>query len=235
MGKKKHEAPEGAGEGWLVSYCDMISLLVTFFLMMMTFSTSDKGDVKAIGVGLLKGRGGVFPNLTGFGPPIEIDRSMLTNLARDLDVHRAADTERRVVLDAAVDGLAIEFGSECSFAVGSFEASEALASELAKLGPLLAKHDQLVLVEGHTDSKESETHDVERLGLERASEAARVLLASSKLRPEQLQVSSLGSTKLRAVESTALGRKLNRRVTLRVLAVTSDHALGWAGAKERDR
>lgn len=235
MGKKKHEVPEGAGEGWLVSYCDMISLLVTFFLMMMTFSTSDKGDVKAIGVGLLKGRGGVFPNLTGFGPPIEIDRSMLENLARDLDLHRAADTERRVVLDAAVDGLAIEFGSECSFAVGSFEVSATLAAELAKLAPLLAKHDQLVLVEGHTDTSEEESHDVERLGLERASEAARVLLASSRLRPDQVQISSLGSTKLRAVEGTALGRKLNRRVALRVLAVTRTHALGWAGAGDDGR
>ena len=49
-------------ESWLVSYCDMISLLVTFFLMMMTFSTKEKFDVKETGVGLLRGRGGIWQN-----------------------------------------------------------------------------------------------------------------------------------------------------------------------------
>jgi hypothetical protein len=44
----------------------MISLLVTFFVMLMSFSTSSKGDIKSAGVGILKGRGGVFPNLTGY-------------------------------------------------------------------------------------------------------------------------------------------------------------------------
>ena len=48
MAKKKPEEPAHS-ESWLVSYCDMISLLVTFFLMMMTFSTKEKFDVKEAG------------------------------------------------------------------------------------------------------------------------------------------------------------------------------------------
>jgi outer membrane protein OmpA-like peptidoglycan-associated protein len=199
--------------------------------MMMTFSTSNSGDIKAIGVGLLKGRGGVFPNLTGYGPPIDIDESTLSNLSKDLDIHRAADRERRVVLDAALDGLSIEFGSECSFAPGSFEVVDALDAEIAKLAPLLGKYDQLILVEGHADTKEAEDHDAERLGLERARAAAKALLAHGRLAEGQVQIASLGATRLRAVEGTALGRKLNRRVDVRVLAVTRDHALGWAGAE----
>jgi chemotaxis protein MotB len=229
---KKAQEEHGGGEGWLVSYCDMISLLVTFFLMMMTFSTSSSAEVTAVGVGLLKGRGGIFPNLTGYGPAIDIDQSMLANLSTDLDKQRAADKDGRVVLDAALDGLAIDFGSECSFAPGSFDPNEALLGELGKLGAMLGKYDQLVLVEGHVDGKEAETRDAERLGLERAVVAARTLLDAGSLRPDQVQISSAGATKLRAVETTALGRKLNRRVGVRVLAVTRDHALGWAGGAE---
>ena len=42
MAKKKKqqedEAPPGAPE-WIVTFSDMISLLVTFFILLMTFST----------------------------------------------------------------------------------------------------------------------------------------------------------------------------------------------------
>ncbi|MCE9593718.1 MAG: OmpA family protein [Planctomycetes bacterium] len=229
---KKAQEEHGGGEGWLVSYCDMISLLVTFFLMMMTFSTSSSGDVKSVGVGLLKGRGGVFPNLTGYGPAIDVDQSTVSNLSSDLDKQRSKDDKNRVVLDAALDGLAIDFGSECSFAPGSFAVNDALQDELAKLGKMLGKYDQLVLVEGHVDGKEAETRDAERLGLERAVVAAHALLDAGSLRPDQVQIASAGASKLRAVEGSALGRKLNRRVGVRVLAVTREHALGWAGGSQ---
>src|SRR6187397_2286014 len=56
MARKKKPEEHSHSESWLVSYCDMISLLVTFFLMMMTFSTKDTADVREVGVGLLKGR-----------------------------------------------------------------------------------------------------------------------------------------------------------------------------------
>lgn len=232
---KKRQEEGGGGEGWLVSYCDMISLLVTFFLMMMTFSTSDFGDVKAVGVGLLNGRGGIFPNLTGYGPPIELDPSLLARLSRDVDRLRTADDERRMVLDAAVDGLAIEFGSECSFAPGSSAPTAALREELAELAPVLGQYDQLILVEGHVDSRETEEHEPDGLGLARALAAADALLASGALAADQVQVSSAGASKLRAVEGTALGRRLNRRVGLRVLAVTREHAVEWAGVAAEER
>ena len=85
---KKHDEPEGGGEGWLVSYCDMISLLVTFFLMMMTFSTSSKGDVKSVGVGILKGRGGVFPNLTGYPAGDAPPEPILNSIAEAIEGQR---------------------------------------------------------------------------------------------------------------------------------------------------
>ena len=46
MGRRKKPEEHSHSESWLVSYCDMISLLVTFFLMMMTFSTKDTADVR---------------------------------------------------------------------------------------------------------------------------------------------------------------------------------------------
>ena len=49
MARKKKPEEHSHGESWLVSYCDLISLLVTFFLMMMTFSSKSTGDLEQIG------------------------------------------------------------------------------------------------------------------------------------------------------------------------------------------
>ena len=62
MARQKKPEEHGHSESWLVSYCDMISLLVTFFLMMMTFSTKDNMTFKEASLGLLRGRGGIWKN-----------------------------------------------------------------------------------------------------------------------------------------------------------------------------
>src|ERR1700741_1980424 len=118
MGRKKHEAPEGAGEGWVISYCDMVSLLVTFFLMMLTFSTKDTGEVTDVGVGILKGKGGVMPKLRGL--------SMYSTL----------------------DGLSLRFNERCSFAPGSAEPEPELRTNLERLAAILARHQLLCVIEG---------------------------------------------------------------------------------------
>src|SRR5687767_15441938 len=100
----------------------MISLLVTFFLMMMTFSTSSKGDVKSAGVGILKGRGGVFPNLTGYPAGDAPALPILNTIADAIEGQRGlGGLENALALSPEIDGLTIQFGEDCSFAPGSAE------------------------------------------------------------------------------------------------------------------
>jgi chemotaxis protein MotB len=231
MGRKKHVEEAGAGEGWLVSYCDMISLLVTFFLMMMTFSTSSKGDIKTTGVGLLKGRGGIFPNLSGSEPPQAIDPTVLEKMSKDLDsLRQSGGSKNQLGLNPMLDGLAIEFDSECSFAPGSSEPNEKLRGNLEELGKKLGRYDQLIVVEGHADDAELDGSDAERLSGQRALAAAKILLSvGSAIARDQIQVAAQGSKRPRATDGSALGRRMNRRVEVRVLAVTRNKALASTG------
>jgi len=226
MARKKH-LEDGHSESWLVSYCDMISLLVTFFLMMMTFSTKDSGDIKEIGVGLLKGRGGVWPSLKGSSFTQEIDPEVIAALAEDLDGLNAPDGSTSVAFQPVLDGLLVHFSQDACFAPGSVEIHPALERNLKSLARVLARFDQLAVVEGSTDASPEDVRDFaspEALGAARAQAAARVMLSSSTLVPEQLQIASPGRARPRSEHDTAASRATGRRVEVRILSLSRSRA-----------
>ena len=222
---KKHDEPEGGGEGWLVSYCDMISLLVTFFLMMMTFSTSSKGDVKSAGVGILKGRGGIFPNLTGCPAGNAPREKVLDEIADALENYRTTGgLEGALALTPELDGLAIQFSEECSFAPGSAELTPALRRQLENVGKAVQTYTHLIVVEGHTDDRFKPTRDspdAGALSAARAVAAARVLIDSGYVPADLLQIAGKGGDRPRRPNDTALDRTWNRRVEVRLISLAS--------------
>ncbi len=233
---KKHAEEPGGGEGWLVSYCDMISLLVTFFLMMMTFSTSSNGDIKSAGVGILKGRGGVFPNLTGYpagsAPPLPV----VSTIANALDAERSqGGLKDALALSPELDGLAIQFGEDCSFAPGSAELTPALNAMLVKVGKAVQTYTHLIVVEGHTDDRFKPTRDYpdpEALSAARAVAAARVLVESGRVPAHLLQIAGRGGERPRRKNDTAVDRIWNRRVEVRLISIAArDSSANFGGGR----
>jgi chemotaxis protein MotB len=223
---KRHKKPDEVshGESWLVSYCDMISLLVTFFLMMLTFSTKTSDDVREVGLQMLGGGGGV---LEGRTLPVgeRLDRTAVAGLAEDL----AGFLELRGVDEAASirrvkDGFSIAFDVDSSFEEGSAAPTAALVANLRELAPILGKWTQLVVVDGFVEGNFQPTADfpsVESLGLARAAAAADILVASTKIPRAKLQIATAGTALPRAEESTPLGRASNRRVEIRIVSLAA--------------
>ena len=231
---KKHAEEHGGGEGWLVSYCDMISLLVTFFLMMMTFSTSSKGDVKSAGVGILKGRGGVFPNMTGCPAGDAPALPILNSIADAIESQRGSGgLKDALALSPEVDGITIQFGEDCSFAPGSAELTPALRKMLENVGKAVQTYTHLIVVEGHTDDRFKATldyPDAEALSAARAVAAAHVLIASGRVPADLLQIAGRGSERPRRTNDTALDRTWNRRVEVRLIALAARESSANFGA-----
>jgi chemotaxis protein MotB len=230
MSHKRKKKPEehAHSESWLVSYCDMISLLVTFFLMMMTFSTKSSDDVREIGLSILHGGGGGLEGHTlPFGE--RLDRDAVAALARDL----GAFLEKRGIDEAATirpakDGFSIGFDIDSSFETGSAEPPPALVLNLRELAPVLAHWTQIVVVDGFVEGDFAPTSrypDAASLGIARASAAADILLASAKINPAQLQIASPGLGNERANESSEIGRASNRRVEIRIVSLAAPHKM----------
>src|SRR5262245_47340727 len=110
----------------------MISLLVTFFLMMMTFSTHDQFDVKEAGVGLLHGGGGVWKNPVCTATESQIDADTISRLSRNLS-ELVDEQKEHVSLRSVSDGFTISFDLASSFEPGAAELSPVLRANLERL------------------------------------------------------------------------------------------------------
>src|SRR5258706_13651075 len=48
MAKKKRGAAHGGGHGWYVSFADLMGLMMSFFVMLVAFSTTDNNKLKIV-------------------------------------------------------------------------------------------------------------------------------------------------------------------------------------------
>jgi len=252
MGKIEDEAPAGAPE-WIVTFSDMISLLVTFFVMLMSFSSMDESQEMVISAAFSNASSGVVENDDGHTPqePPEDDRMSATHPLRGANQpHSRPDEElsenlaemgqkssaEHLELDLSqiVDGLQIHFGRPGSFAPGSATVNPVLAAQLGELGRILQHYQHLVLIEGFTDSefKPTPTYpSAEALAGARARAAAETMLAASDLSPELIQVAGLGASRPAASNETAGGRTDNRRIEVRVISLKRGRSTNRGGGE----
>ncbi|MEM7309989.1 MAG: OmpA family protein [Planctomycetota bacterium] len=248
MAKKKkkaeEEAPAGAPE-WIVTFTDMISLLVTFFVLLMTFSSLDNRELLKVDSWLsrsdqmLQEKHGSVPQEV-----LRVERIVATDLRRgavrphvrpreelldniDEMGQKLTDEHIEVDLQEHPDGLVIEFGDETCFAPGSTELPDELKKSLIELGRVVEHYPYLVVIEGFTDGgfRPTATYDsAEAISCTRASKAAAYLLQETGMDPKMVQVSGLGATRPRADDETVEGRRLNRRVQARILSLSKVRA-----------
>ncbi len=242
--KKEREPdpqPPGAPE-WVVTFTDMISLLVTFFVLLMTFSSMEEYDVLRY-QSLVHGTRGTIDNKNGPRVVENLEQDIIADthpLDGALDPHaRPAEElpEERTLegsaqnsdtvevdLNQIGDGLLITWDSDASYGVGSLEPNARLTEALAKVGEVLRHYPHLIVIEGHTASDYtpgSKYADAAAFSLARAQRAAEILCASSGITLERIQLAGYGAERPRSLNDSVAGRKSNRRIELRVLSVPS--------------
>jgi len=147
------------------------------------------------------------------------------------------ETPEHLALDLSdvVDGMQIHFGRGASFAPGSIELAPELRDQLGELGRVLEHYQHLVLIEGFTDSEFKPTPQYptdKALAGARARAAAEAMLSASNLSAELVQVAGLGSERPKSSNETASGRTDNRRVEVRVIALSRTRKAG-SGEEQR--
>jgi chemotaxis protein MotB len=256
MAKDKKKRPEDDGPEvpeWIVTFSDMISLLVTFFVLLMTFSSLEEDDVIRV-KGAMVGTRGLIEDTVGTDmvkPPADLvskadpirglrDRHSRPPEELPDDVakfgEKQQDDQVEVDLARLGDGLAFGFGPDCHFKPGSAEVPPALAERAAELAGILAYYPYMVLVEGFTDGAfkpSSRYPDAESLALARAAAVADIMTGTSDLQPMKVLVAGPGSERPVASDETPIGRQQNRRVEVRVLTLESSRATYLTAERQR--
>jgi chemotaxis protein MotB len=233
-GKKKKCPPEGAAD-WLLTYGDMTTLLLTFFIMLFTTAEIDGSKLQLIiaafqGLGVLEGG-----NTLEAGTLAELGHTIMQLPSQESG--RALDTARKQAISQfqpeikseqiriSVDerGLIISLAADSFFRSASaeidIEASRTLLQRVA--GLLNALDGKKYAIEGHTDSLPTDPAGEWQTNWELSTErATNVLhyLTDFGVDDRNFRVVGYADTQPLARNDTEEGRAINRRIDIVVLS-----------------
>lgn len=215
-------ADQGLVGAWLLSYVDIISLLVALFVVLLSLSQYDKPSYRSM-IDSLQGAARSAPVLKAPPriSPLPISRPEKPAVDRRVAVISSLrDSVAGAGMSDDVDIRQLEGGVEISiretvlFPSGVADLVTNGEVLLAALSPVFAKGDYALSVEGHTDAVPIASDRFPsnwELSSARASSVVRFLIGKG-IDPTRLTVVGHGETQPIATNDTAEGRARNRRV-----------------------
>jgi len=226
MNGRRRPVPEEPGDipSWLMTYGDLMSLLLVFFVLLVSFSTiqetkfHEAADSLRGAFGLMSSPPTVLqlPEVAA-ARELARERQEATDSARELEQSLlAAGLDREVDIEVTERGVAIRVNAPFLFASGRADLRPEAQTLLASLGGFLARFPHPVRVEGHTDAVPISTARFGsnwELSAARAVAVARAFQAAG-LAPERLSAAGYGEHRPVASNETPEERARNRRVEI---------------------
>ncbi|MFO8065104.1 MAG: flagellar motor protein MotB [Spirochaetia bacterium] len=239
MPKKKKCPPEGAAD-WLLTYGDMVTLLLTFFVLLYTTAEVDGYQLRLVlsafpGLGtreggntLSEGRLAELGNTIESLPSVQRGRALDEARRQAVSIFEPEVRSNEVRITQDERGLVISLASDAFFESASAEVNIEESREVfIKLSELLqsdAVEDRKFRIEGHTDNiptdPQGEWETNWELSTARSLSVLR-LLRDYGVPEERFQVMGLADTVPLVSNDTAEGRAYNRRVD--VIILTEGH------------
>ena len=234
--KRKRPVEEGA-PSWMVTYGDMTTLLLTFFILMFTTAEIDGAELRMIlaafqGLGSLTGG-----NTLQVGKLAELGHTIMALPSREAgkSLDKARQTAisqfqpelrtKKVRVKEDERGLVISLAADAFFAPASaeinFEEARPVLQKAAALMRTEAMMGRRFRIEGHTDSIPTDPAGEYFTNWELSSgRAVNILhaLVDYGVNESQCQVAGFADTVPLASNDTAEGRAYNRRVDIVLLA-----------------
>ena len=219
MKKNSKDSEEKAGK-WLATFNDMVTLLLTFFVLVLSMSKLDVAKVKeavyAINDALGMLSSAEMGDIKAFEPfiiPIRNRRSSFSEKKRELAEH----IDKIGNMDAKVieGGVSIILKEKLFFKTGMSEIEEKNYSSLKNLSSILQKTDCQIRVEGHTDDVPIENKRFPsnwELSVARAVNVVKYFISKGNISPERLSATGYGDSKPLYPNVSDHNRELNRRV-----------------------
>jgi chemotaxis protein MotB len=226
--KRKHDEHENL-ERWLLTYADLITLLLAFFIVMYSMSKVDAkkfGKMSEALSGVLKGgtvvikRGDQVGTLPGGGVlSIGHLQSIQESIKRDLE---KSGKDKLISSEISERGLVIHIMESALFKAGSADL-EPKAKEILDLVALhIGNLPNHVRIEGHTDNrpiKNTKYPSNWELSSARATEVVRFFTDGHGIDPKRVSALGYGEYRPMAANNTDENRAKNRRVDVVVLTM----------------
>ncbi|NLK97226.1 MAG: OmpA family protein [Epulopiscium sp.] len=250
--KPEEEVKQGAPE-WMNTYGDMVTLLLTFFILLFSMSTVDIAKFRAF-INSMEGSIGILPGGSTIGDGSEIGNGI--NQLPDLEKLLSETTEKMNLksleelkkmhsdlenyiqennLTEKVDAklgdyyVTLTFKDGVLFDTGKANLKPEAIEVLDKLGIQLSKYpNNRIRFEGHTDNVPIRTAQFPsnwELSAARAIAVAKYYIDELSFNPKQFSTEGFGEYSPIADNSTAEGRAKNRRVEIKILSEYASYAV----------
>ncbi|MCJ8501277.1 flagellar motor protein MotB [Desulfatitalea alkaliphila] len=226
----KPKQEKGAAK-WVVTFADLMSLLLCFFVLLLSFSEIDRQKYKQVAGSLLNAFGvqrkervmempkGMKIIAKDFDQQI-IETRIREDLGREIDDMLSTQLESfndQVDLEVDENQILLRFMGESTFESGRDEIRDQLKPLLRDLARVLAKEPGDIVVSGHTDNvpiRGGRYPTNLRLSIARAAAVAEFMLSNSDMDPGRVSTMGFGEYRPIATNETGRGREKNRRVEI---------------------
>ncbi|NRA97743.1 MAG: OmpA family protein [Planctomycetes bacterium] len=222
---------------WIVTFGDLISLLVTFFILLYTFSAVDQDKFRRV-AGTLTGSLGVMTDpmqkskrnllITTVPPTVRTDLRGSDHLPNRKEIEDAVNDkiqdpsvfDQKVDMEGLSDGMRIRLDGDHFFAPGRTTLDPNGREVLLEIARFFEKEPVRLVIESHTDTLTPTVGGGDgAMALTRrtAREMARTIVLEGGWDASRVGACAMGSSASIAENDTATGRRRNRRIEIRVI------------------
>jgi chemotaxis protein MotB len=226
MERKKKKGEEAGAPAWMVTYGDMMTLLLCFFVMLVSMSSIQDSKFKKA-MGSLRGALGVMnfdsaiiemeslPVPNRFQQEIERIREEFEEFE---EFEELAGLEDKIEISETDKGMLIRMANPLLYGSGNSSMKEEGRKVLSELSKILINLDAVIRIEGHTDNIPIHNEEFSSNWELSSSRAVRVLtfLTENGIAGENLMAVGCGEYKPLVSNDSEENRAKNRRVEIYV-------------------
>ena len=232
-GKNKEESYQDPN-GWMVTFSDLSTLLLTFFVLLLSMSSMDDRTLKSMFTNFTSACGILYFKEYGeiYRPKEVLIESLYESLQEVLTVKRSEDpvveevskTKSNVFgkvggleIDEFHKGFKLVFGHQLLFEPGSAKIKEEMKPLLEKISKFISTSAYQVYIDGHTDNSpinQANYSSNEDLSIARAFTIRNHLMSLDNISPDLISLTGYGDIKPVASNDLPGGREKNRRVEI---------------------
>lgn len=233
MKRKIGQIERKGAPAWMTTYGDMVTLLLTFFVLLYSFSSVDSAKWQNL-VGALSGGSGVLENIAttpsdGSYETLQMQLNDFQNLYNQLEKYVDENgLDSHVEMSKTDNEIRMRFVDNVLFDSGSANLKPMAEDILTKITQAFLAYDdsiQMVRIEGHTDNVAINTAAFPsnwELSTARAVETLRFLIENQNLQPSKVSAVGYGEYHPIGDNNTEEGRSKNRRVDFVIARTGSD-------------
>lgn len=246
MSRRKRGKGEGVnGEGWLQTYADTVTLLLTFFVLLYSFSSVDAQKFKQISTAfqsVLSGQNGetVFDfNMKNGDIPLVGETTQMGSATggKENELYdkvksavQKSNLQESVKIKSDARGVLLELDDSILFEIAQADIKQNSLPILDKINKIISTLPNSVMVEGHTDNVPIKNYKYDsnwELSTQRAVNVLRYFVETKKQNPQRFTAAGYGEFKPIHPNDTLENRSKNRRVTIVIVSIDREGLKKW--------